>query len=555
MPAPTDTTLTGPDAPNFEGAAATLTMNRPKPLVPPPVTRLLAIASSKDPLTTVRSALFGVAILAVWLTLVVFTTTKHEFWRDEVHFLSVARAAVSPLDLYDLTANQGHPVLWYLLLYIGKSIVDTPLVLPVTSILIAFAAVAVFLLFSPFPLWVRCLFIFSLPLYEYSVMARNYGISMLLLFLAALQFRHHKTNPFLLAFILALLANTNVHSIIFTCLIAVLWACDKRVLPQPASVQIRARSLYAPLLLVAVGIFVCVVFTMPRANSLVFSARASLSMQHVGTSLMGAALEPGRSFNRIVPGRLPVWLASALLYVVALGLLPYPRLCLAALSSEIALGVFFRVVYGGYYRHQGLLLVFVLFLYWLALDRVATEALPRPKRLIFNSGCAALAIALIFNSTKAAEAVVADIKLQRSSSKAFGDWLQRSAAFCDAILLPEPAYCLESLPYYAPNRIYLPRERRFGATASLTTQASQHLSLGDLLSVARNVKTTYDQPVLLVLGHWEVEKDNPGENRTAFNMVFSWSAREFGEFEEATIPVAEFGVADGDEKYRVYVMR
>jgi hypothetical protein len=555
MPAPTDTILTGRDAPNFGGAAGRLTMNRPKPLLPPPVTRFLAIASSKDPFTTVPSALFGVAILAVWLTLVVFTTTKHEFWRDEVHFLSVARAAVSPLDLYGLTTNEGHPVLWYLLLYIGKSIVDTPLVLPVTSILIAFAAVAVFLLFSPFPFWVRCLFIFSLPLYEYSVMARNYGISMLLLFLAALQFRHRRTNPFLTAFILALLANTNVHSIIFTCLIAVLWACDTRVLLKAASVQIRARALYAPLLLVAIGVLVCVVFTMPRANSLVFSVHHSLSMQNVGSSLMGAALEPGRSFSRIVPGRLPIWLASALLYIIALGLLPYPRLLLAALSSEIALGVFFRVVYGGYYRHQGLFLVFALCLYWLALDCVTTEALPRAKRLIFNVGFAALVIVLIFNSKKAAEAVVADIKLQRSSSKAFGAWLQHSAAFRDAILLPEPEYCLESLPYYAPNRIYLPRERRFGATVSLTTQASQHLSLGELVSIARNVKSTYGQPVLVVLGHWEVEKDKPGEKRTAFNMVFSWNAREFGKFEEATIPVAEFGVADGDEKYRVYVIR
>lgn len=55
--------------------------------------------------------MFGGVILAIWLTLVVFTTTKHEFWRDEVRALSVARAAASPLDLYDLTTNEGHPVL------------------------------------------------------------------------------------------------------------------------------------------------------------------------------------------------------------------------------------------------------------------------------------------------------------------------------------------------------------------------------------------------------------------------------------------------------------
>ena len=530
-------------------------MNRLKLRLTLPAKRFLEIALSKDSFATARYALLGLTILAIWLTLVIFTTTKHEFWRDEVHFLSVARAAVSPFDLYDLTTNEGHPVLWYLLLYIGKSIVDTPLVLPVTSIVIAFAAVAVFLLCSPFPFWLRCVFIFSLPLYEYSVMARNYGISMLLLFLAALQFRHRQSNPLLLAFLLALLANTNVHSVIFTCLIAFLWACDKPVLPQAASVPVRARSLYAPLLLVAVGVLVCVVFTMPRDNSLVFSVPHSLSMRAITDSLVSAAYEPGRTFSRIVPGRLPVPLASALLCFVALGLLPYPRLFLAAIGSDIALGVFFRTVYGGYYRHQGLFLVFVLFLYWLALDCVTAEALTSTKRVVFNIGFAALVIVLIFNSKKAAEAVVADIKLQRSSSRAFGAWLTQSAEFREAILLPEPEYCLESLPYYAPNRIYLPRERRFGATVSLTTQARQRLSLEELVSIARNVRSTYGPPVLVVLGHWEVGQEKSGEKRTAFNMVFSWNARELAEFEEATIPVVEFRIAEGDEKYRVYAMR
>jgi hypothetical protein len=94
------------------------------------------------------------------------------------HYRLCARL-IHPWIFNGLTQHKGHPILWYLLLYIGKTIVDTPLILPVTSIVIAFGAVAVFMFFAPFPLWIRCLFIFSaLPVYEYSVMARNYGISM-----------------------------------------------------------------------------------------------------------------------------------------------------------------------------------------------------------------------------------------------------------------------------------------------------------------------------------------------------------------------------------------
>src|SRR4026209_1189527 len=118
-----------------------------------------------------RSAIITFVVLAIWLALVVFTTTRHEYWRDEVRAFTLARAATSPLDLHERIRDDGHPVLWYVLLYLGTSIVDTPLVLPITSVLIGFAAVAVFMWFAPFPLWLRCVFIFSaLPLFEYSVM-------------------------------------------------------------------------------------------------------------------------------------------------------------------------------------------------------------------------------------------------------------------------------------------------------------------------------------------------------------------------------------------------
>ena len=48
-------------------------------------------------------------LLAAWLAVVIFTTTRHEYWRDEVRVLSLARAAHSPLDLYHLIRYEGIP--------------------------------------------------------------------------------------------------------------------------------------------------------------------------------------------------------------------------------------------------------------------------------------------------------------------------------------------------------------------------------------------------------------------------------------------------------------
>ena len=149
---------------------------------------------SKDAKANKKTILITIGILALWLAIVIFTETRHEFWRDEIRALTLARQAGSPFELFKLIRYEGHPILWYLFLFIGKSVLNDTLILPIISILIGFSAVTIFVFYAPFPFWFRFLFIFNaFPLYEYSVMARNYGISMLLLFISALLYKKNKT--------------------------------------------------------------------------------------------------------------------------------------------------------------------------------------------------------------------------------------------------------------------------------------------------------------------------------------------------------------------------
>jgi hypothetical protein len=525
--------------------------------LPALVKRCLALAGSKKSLADAKSAIFAGVILGVWLTVVIFTATRHEFWRDEVRALSLVRAATSLLDLCRLTQYEGHPLLWYLLLYMGKSIVDTPLVLPVISIIIAFAAVAVFMFFSPFPLWLKCLFIFSaLPLYEYSVMARNYGISMLLLFIGAALYRHRGKYPVWLAFVLALLANTNAHSLIFVGLITAVWLWDTLVAQPTVSVQRRAFSLGVPLAIICAGVLLSVAFVMPRENTIVTSVRHGMSMPELAASLFDAVLQPNRTFSQIVPAILPPWGNTALLFLIAFGLLQRPSLVLAALGGQVAFGMLFRVVFDGDYRHQGLFLVFILFIYWLFLEALPNGSLTKIQRLLFNTGLyVGIVLLLLWNIAAINITVQADMSQERSSSKALGEYLQGSEIYREAIIVPEPDFLLESLPYYAPNPLYFPREHRFGTTVSFTTAADYRLSLGELLAIARNIKTRYGQPVLVVLGHWHVDQHKTGEKHYSYNKIFSWNINEFAAFNESTLFVTEFKSAYTDENYQVYAIR
>ena len=500
-----------------------------------------------------RSTISVLLILSIWLGLVVFTTSRHEFWRDEVRALSVARAADSPLDLYPLVQGDGHPFLWHLLLFLGTSIVDTPLVLPVASILIAFAAVSVFMTFAPFPLWFRCAFVFSaLPVYEYSVMARNYGISMLLLFVAAILYRNSATHPFRLAFVLALLANTNVHSAIFSCLVAAAWAWEIAARQLPSLIPSGFRQ-FLPLGVVAAGVLICVLVAAPRKNTTMTQVREPASLSQVWPALRGAVLRP----DLTIPDLIPSWVrpkpAIVVLYGAIAGLFPRPSLLLAALAAQTALGVFFRVVYVGRYRHQGLYLVFLVFLYWLCFESAGTRAWSSLRRLMFGGGLCALLVLVLFDLGRAPRKIWADITGTKSASEAFGVFLRESTQFHDAVIVPEPGTRMESLPYYASNQIYLPREARFATTVSWTSASEAHLTLGKLLRVARDVRSASGRPVLIVLPP-NVPDHGAGEHKYSSGQVFSWTVAEVAEFRSATRLVQEFDASEGDEDYTVFVL-
>ncbi|MCL5997222.1 MAG: hypothetical protein M1546_14380 [Chloroflexi bacterium] len=492
-----------------------------------------------------------VILLGAWLAAVIFTTTRHEYLRDEVRAWSLARAANSLMDLFELTRNEGHPVLWYLLLYVGKSIADTPLVLPITSIIVAFAAVAVFMFLSPFPPWIKGLFIFSaLPLYEYSVMARNYGISMLLLFIAASLYRNKQKHWLPLSFVLALLANTNVHSAIFVCLIMVLWVWDAVTARKAAPGQVLGWSFFIPLAVSATGIVLCALGTIPPQNNILTDVY-SVTANDLAFALFGAIFRPDLSFSAMVP---PV-AGTVLLYFAVFGLLHRPNLLLPALGGQIALGVFFYVGYIGSYRHEGLFLSFILFLYWIALASWGTGTVTKQKPPLFNIGLYGALFGLILVNIPKTSIALLDIRMDMSSSKAFGAFLNESEVYRDAIIVPEPDYLIESLPYYAHNTIYLPREHRFGTTVSWTTEANGVLSLGELVSAAHDIKVRYGRPVLIVLGHTGVDKHANGWIKFSYNKTFKWSLDEREEADRLMMPVSEFLSAMSDEKYRVYALK
>ena len=75
----------------------------------------------------------------------------------------------------------------------------------------------------------------------------------------------------------------------------------------------------------------------------------------------------------------------------------------------------------------------------------------------------------------------------------------RGANLQDAIIIADPDYLLEAMPYYIRNPTYLMRERRFGHVVRFTGKARLSIDLDAILATARTLRTESGKPILILL--------------------------------------------------------
>ena len=148
---------------------------------------------------------------------------NHDIWLDEAHHWLFARDSLTPTELIANMRYDGHPILWNLMLFGITRLSQNVVFMQLLHVCISVTAVAVFLFFSPFKFSEKILFVFGyFVLYEYTVISRNYGLLMLLLFLVVVLYE--KKKYIWLGLTLAMLANTHLFGLAIACFFFVM-AC------------------------------------------------------------------------------------------------------------------------------------------------------------------------------------------------------------------------------------------------------------------------------------------------------------------------------------------
>ena len=497
--------------------------------------------------------------LAAFIALTTILELNHVMWRDEVRALSVAIHSASWSDLWGNLHTEGHPILWYAILRVGYGVTHSVLIMPVLSIAFAAGAAFVILRYAPFPIWARLLIVFGDFLcYEFGVITRNYGIAILLMMVACALFPRRNQRALLLGLTLAVMANTSVHAALAAFVLAIVWAMDAfNAEHRPA--LFSAVSL-AGIAIVIVGVVIAFVSAKP-APGMAFAP--DVSTIDVGALLRKVLRDPGASLA-----------GSSYADVGAAGILPWIRLgvdpavasrvfvdiallwlawslrrnrasLVGMLIGIVGFSVLFRGAYTGALRHEGILFFLFVALCWIA----CSESTPDRCRTITLG-----LLPLLITQTLALPVVARRMFVHpESSSKAFAELIHQTPRFHNAILMSEPDYNMESMPYYAANPVYMPRQHEFADRVYFDrVKRQQRLTLGDLVHIADSVGCATGRPALLAIAYPKVFKDSAGVAHLAYQGAeFVWNQSDKSALFSRGPHIASFRKS-ADENYDVF---
>lgn len=487
-------------------------------------------------------------VFAIWVAAAGWMICHHAFWRDEVRALNFATSGRSVAQMFATVRGDAHPMLWFLMLRAGHALMGS-VALPIIAFTVGAVAAAIIWWRAPLPVPMRLLLLFShFILWDSTVMARNYGISALLMLSFALLYRRSEgRGPWLIA-ILVLLANTNVHSMLLSwLLLGVVMA------PRLSGLRDGIRGVArvaGPVAVLAIASLACLLTIYPSFND------AAVYVDHRdGVSVLKALLLPGYGFLvKAKIGLLAQIPLSIAIYAVLLRFAHDRLLLAAAWAGTAGLSLFFTLIYPASERHIGLWLIFILCLCWIDRDRMAAGTSRMRMRHIGNGG---LYLLLAVETAMLGAVVVKQARFDHSQSSNVARLIAADHSLDRAIIIGDPDMLIEALPYYLPNNpVYRLREQAFGPLNHYTRHARLNMTLDEILGAATALHDRYDRPVVILLSDTprldKAEIWGYGYDRMIRTRVDPPMARRFF---ASTMAMAHYPPAMTDESYGVYRLR
>ena len=519
---------------------------------------------------------FALILTLIYGVFIIIFSFFHEVWRDEVRALNYATEARSLLDLFHnlKVGNEGHPALWHVLLYIGYNIFHTTVILKVLNIIISIAAIYIFLAFSPFTKFQKTLFVFGFfPFYQFSIVNRSYSLIMLLLFLMCLLYQKRIQHILLFSFILALLANTHSISIFITYAFFISLVTEYILSFSKTyrnKYQFKHPITIVSFFIVMLGILFSFYVGFPDQN-VTYTQYYNLDFDTILQLLKKVFLLPALYLYRIMGLSQTYFLAILFfIYCIYLFLLKPVQFIIFYLGM-VVIEIFFNAAYYPRTWHLGIVYIFIISIFWVDLLITPESWLSskplfkitnffKNKFIIYKNFY--ITILLIIQVSYALPAIYNDLNNDFSSSEILANDIKNDIIMKNAIIVSEPDEYAESLMYYIDNKIYIPREGRFGKTVRWSLKYTKtFFSLDELLQAVSSVSAQFKKPVVIITTYRDLGINGPFVKDITQGRIFTYDEASLMRFLEQTVLFKNYKDASGFddvsgmhlENYDVYI--
>ena len=430
----------------------------------------------------------SVYILFLILLFIIIGTINilhHEMWRDETQALMIIDNSSSLSELFNNTRFEWTPQLWYWLIYCIRKATNNTIAIKIFNLIIATAAVYVFIKFAPFNKFQKLLFIFGYyPLYEYGTISRPYILSILFIFIFCALIRSGEKNYFFISCILFLLCQVNLISIGITIILAITLFVDFFLSDTGSKKKIlnyKKTQLSIGLIIFIIGlivVFSCMVPFLPIL--LDFKCSYSIEQQNSLKPFYHSIISIYRSYVPIPEIKIDFWntniiisttiqlVLSLMLFglsIIALIKNPVP-LFLYTFGTLVMIFSFWRLYPVYYLRIEGYLFVLFIICFWISnYNKANSPRIPLPtSRLIFTRKIKNifLTIILVIHFLVGIGSSIIDWLYPFSAGKKVAEFI-KNKNIDNYLIAGDWDFAASTVSFYINKDIYYPRSDKFGS--------------------------------------------------------------------------------------------
>ncbi|OGW41063.1 MAG: hypothetical protein A2Y97_13305 [Nitrospirae bacterium RBG_13_39_12] len=443
---------------------------------------------------------FAVFLILLYSAINIVLLLHHEPWEDEAHAWLVARD-LDIISIFKQMAYDGTPALWYMLLvpfakaglpYISEFILH---------LVFAVAAVAIFVFYAPFSKVTKVLFIFSYYMaYEYSIIARSYGLSVFLIFLIAALYAKRFEYPLWYAFLIFLLFNTNAHSFSVASSLTILFAWEFY------RNKVKAKRLKMASLIMCMGGLLSFLQVLPQPDTIDYRPFFGHAYPAPLIAIANAFFPWHIAFHLSGELRSIVIVISFLIFfTIILSFFKRPAVLFILLLSFSGLFYIFVFVYPGALRHHGFVLLILLFALWIGryypdlqkhhsndISTMRISELSVPSMILIN-------ICLSLSLLHAFRIQYQEYKYTFSGAKEMAHFIIKNKLDNYAIVAHSSPYASALLPYLPERKFWYADIKNYGTFVYLNRNFLKDMNISNSEVISRMKAAFPNQSTILLL--------------------------------------------------------